>query len=51
MGSSPCRKYSLFGVAYPLWDNSFKYRVDTDGQSSDEAVIVKKETCGLDKIL
>ena len=21
MGSSPCRRYSLLGVAHPLWDN------------------------------
>ena len=30
VGSSPCMRYSLLGVAHPSWDNPFKYRVDTD---------------------
>ena len=42
MGSSPCKRYSLLGVAHPLWDNPYRYKVDIDGRCSDEAVIVKK---------
>ena len=42
VGSSPCRRYSLLGVAHPSWNNPYRYRVDTDGRRSDEAVIVKK---------
>ena len=42
MGSSPCRRYSLLGVAHPSWDNPFKYKVDTDERRSDEVVIKKK---------
>ena len=42
MGSSPCRRYSLLGVAHPLWDNPYRYMVDTSGRRSYEAMIVKK---------
>ena len=41
-GSSPCRRYFLLGVAHPLWDNLYRYRVDTGGGHSYMAVIVKK---------
>ena len=40
--SSSYRRYSLQGVAHPLWDNPFRCRVDIGGRRSDEAVIVKK---------
>ena len=42
VGSSPCRRYSLLGVAHPLWDNPFRCRVYTGGLRSDEAVIAKR---------
>ena len=31
MGSSSGRRYSLLGVAHPLWDNPFRCRVDIGG--------------------
>ena len=49
MGSSPCRNYSLLGIAYPVVGPPYRYRVDTDEWRSDEAVIVRRPTCGLDK--
>ena len=35
-------RYSLLGVAHPLWDNPFKCRVYTSGRHSEEAVSAKK---------
>ena len=42
VGSNPFRRYSLLGVARPLWDNPFKCRVNTGGRCLDVAVIAKK---------
>ena len=42
VGSSPCRRYSLLGVTHPLWDNPYRYGVDTGGRRSYEALIVKR---------
>ena len=30
------------GVAHPSWDKPFRYRVDTDGRRSNEAMIAKR---------
>ena len=49
MGSSPCRRLFLLGVAHPLWDNPFGCRVNIGGRCPNEAVIAKKATCGLGK--
>ena len=35
-------RYSLLGVAHPLWDNPFRYKVYTGGRCSDEAMSAKK---------
>ena len=40
--SSPYRRYSLLGMAHPLWEIYFRCRIDTGGQRSSEAIIVKK---------
>ena len=40
--SSPCKRYSLLGVAHPLWDNPFMCKVYLDGRRSEEAMIAKK---------
>ena len=42
VGSSHCRRYSLLGMAYSLWDNPFRCRVYTGGRRSDEVMIAKK---------
>ena len=42
MGSIPCRRHSLLGVAHPLWEKYFRCRIDTGGRCSSEAIIVKK---------
>ena len=42
MGSSPCRKTSLLGIAHPVVGPPFRYRVYLRRRRSDEAVIVKE---------
>ena len=42
MESSPCRKFTLLGIAHPLWDPHFKYREYTDARRSLEAAVMKK---------
>ena len=42
VGSSPCRNFTLLGVAHPFWDPHFRYREYADGRRSLEAAIVKK---------
>ena len=42
MGSSPCRKFTLLGIAHPLWDPPFKCREYIGGWRSLEVAIVKK---------
>ena len=37
----PLYELSLLGVAHPLWEKRFRFRADTGGQCSSEAVIVK----------
>ena len=43
MGGGPCKRYSLLGVAHPLWDNPFRCRVDIGGRRLDEAVVNKAD--------
>ena len=33
---------SLLGVAHPLWEKHFRYRADTGGRRSFEAIVVRK---------
>ena len=41
-GSSPCRRISLLGIAYPVVGPPFMYRECTGRRRSDETVIAKK---------
>ena len=42
MGSSPCRRIFLLGIAHPVMGPPFKYEECTGKQRSDEAVIAKE---------
>ena len=42
VGSSPCRNYSLLGIAHPVVEPPFRYRECTGRQRSDKAVIIKE---------
>ena len=42
VGSSPCRRFSLLGIVYPVVGPPLRYRGCTGRRRSDEAVIMKK---------
>ena len=42
MGSSPCRNYSLLGIAHLVVGPHFRYMTGTGGRHSIEVSIVKK---------
>ena len=42
MGSKPCRRLSLVGIAHPIAEPLFRYKEFIGRRRSDEVVIVKK---------
>ena len=42
VGSSPCMRISLLGVAHPVVGPPFRYKECTGRRCSDEAVIMKE---------
>ena len=48
MGSSPCRRISLLGIAHPIVGPLFRYRECIERRRSDEAVIIKEVDVCLD---
>ena len=42
VGSSPCRRIFLIGIAHPIVGPPFRYRGCTGRRRFDEAVIMKK---------
>ena len=49
MGNSPCRRYSLLGIAHPIVGPPFRFRECIGRRIYNEVVIEKKApTCDLD---
>ena len=49
MGSNPCRRFLLLGIAHPIEDHYFRYR-DCSGRrrSLERPIFRRKSDCGFD---